>query len=65
MEVTEFDVEEETGTRVPVKAADPNLPTPEEVDTHISLMSPTGLGALIASEGKVRLWTTGALGEIS
>ena len=32
--MTEFDVEEETGTRVPVKAADPKLPTPEEVDTH-------------------------------
>ena len=34
MKVTEFDVQEETGTRVPVKAADPKLPTPEEVDTH-------------------------------
>ena len=34
MEVTEFDVEEETGTRVPVKAADPKLPIPEEVNTH-------------------------------
>ena len=34
MKVTEFVVEEETGTRVPVKAADPKLPAPEEVDTH-------------------------------
>ena len=34
MKVTEFDVQEETGPRVPVKAADPKLPTPEEVDTH-------------------------------
>ena len=34
MKVTEFDVQEETGTRVLVKAADPKLPTPEEVDTH-------------------------------
>ena len=32
--MAEFDVEEETGTRVRVKAADPKLPTAEEVDTH-------------------------------
>ena len=34
MKVTEFDVEEETGTRVPVKAADLKLPISEELDTH-------------------------------
>ena len=39
--MTEFDVEEETGTRVLVKAADPKLPTPEEVDnlTHLPYRS--------------------------
>ena len=43
MEVTEVDVEEEeAGTRV--KAADPKLPTLQEVDT--------GLGALITSGEK-------------
>ena len=52
MKATDFDVEEETGTRVLAKAADPKLPTPEEVDSS-------------SSEGKVRLWTTGALGETS
>ena len=50
--MTEFDVEKKTGTRVPVRAADPKLPTREEVDTH----NLTHL--LYRSEGKVRLWTT-------
>ena len=34
MEVTEFDAEEEAGTRVPLKTADPRLPTAEEIDAH-------------------------------
>ena len=34
MEVTEFDAEEEAGTRVPLKTADPRLPAAEEIDAH-------------------------------
>ena len=34
MEVTEFDAEEEAGTRVLLKTADPRLPAAEEIDAH-------------------------------
>ena len=32
--ITEFDCEEEAGSRAPVKVADPKLPSAEEVETH-------------------------------
>ena len=32
--ISEFDGEEEAGSRVPLKAADPKLPCAEEVETH-------------------------------
>ena len=34
MKITEFDCEEEAGSRAPVKVADPKLPSAEEVETH-------------------------------
>ena len=34
MTVSEFDGEEEAGSRIPLKAADPKLPCAEEVETH-------------------------------
>ena len=34
MEVTEFNAEEEAGTRVLLKTADPRLPAAEEIDAH-------------------------------
>ena len=51
--MTEFDVQEETGTRVPVNAADPKLPTPEEVDTHnVIFFQQVLVPSLIRGKGK-------------
>ena len=34
LEVKEFDADEESGQRAPIKVADPKLPSAEEIEAH-------------------------------
>ena len=46
--ITEFDCEEEAGSRAPVKVADPKLPSAEEEETHNLTRLPSDRGVTIA-----------------
>ena len=59
-DVKEFVEEGESGARVPLKAADPRLPSAEEVEAHNLTHFPTGHDVSIASGLRGKPWTTGA-----